>query len=114
MRITVLEARTDDRGRMFSLPLPWSSMREAHAGTLLPGHVRGNHFHPSSRELLVILHSDRWTLRYDGGERTFEGAGAEMLEIEPGCAHAIVNDGNAELQLLSVADDVPVTVRREL
>jgi len=120
VRITELAARSDARGVMFPLALPFADVAEAHAGTLKPGHVRGNHFHPSGRELLVVLYTDRWTLRFDSGEgteveaRVFEGAGAVQIEIDAGCAHAVINDGGAELQIVSLADSPPVTMRRVL
>jgi len=120
VRITSLSARSDARGTMFPLDLPFHEFAETHVGNLQPGHLRGNHFHPTGRELLVILYSSRWTLYWDSGEgsvvesHVFEGSGGAQIEIEAGCAHAIVNDGDGELVIVSMADAVPVTVRREI
>ncbi len=120
VRIIPLPERTDARGTMYPIELPFREVAETHAGNLEPGHVRGNHFHPGGRELLVVLYASRWTLYWDTGEgsavqsRVFEGQGGVQIEIDPGCAHAIVNDGEKELQIVSMADVVPVTVRRVL
>ena len=78
---------------------------EHHAETLPSGGVRGNYAHRRERELLVVLYSDSWTLAFDSGEgtpietRTFSGSGAMRLDIDPGSAHAIRNDGCADLHL---------------
>jgi predicted RNase H-like nuclease len=110
VRITTLDARTDVRGRSFTIGLPFERMEECHVATVRPGAVRGNHFHTHRRELLVVLYSDRWTLLWDDGEntpvesRTFDGAGAVLMDADPHCAHAIRNDGAAELQIFVLGD----------
>ena len=78
--------------------------------TLRSGAVRGNYFHRRGREQIVVLYTDRWTLYFDTGERTpvetrtFSGAGAVRIEIDPLSAHAIQNDGSAELHVFVIAD----------
>ena len=120
VRITVLHARDDARGSSFTLPLPFAELREGHVATLRPGHVRGNRFHLEGSELLVVLHRDRWSLHWDESEgspaqsRTFAGAGAVAIEIDAPSAHAIRNDGAAELQLISFSNVRPETRRRWL
>jgi predicted RNase H-like nuclease len=120
VRITPLEARDDARGSSFGVPLPFATSAECHVATLRPGHVRGNHFHREGRELLVVIHRDRWSLYWDDGEKTpvqtraFEGAGAVEIAIDAPCAHAVRNDGAAELQLVSLSDTQPETQRRWL
>jgi predicted RNase H-like nuclease len=72
---------------------------------LRSGGVRGNYFHRHTHEEIVVLYTDRWTLLFDSGEgtaveeRAFSGAGAVRIEIDPLSAHAIRNDGAAELHL---------------
>ncbi|HJQ39203.1 MAG TPA: DUF429 domain-containing protein [Thermoanaerobaculia bacterium] len=79
---------------------------EPHAETLRSGMVRGNYFHRIARESVVVLYTDRWTLLFDSGEGTavetqaFSGSGAVRIEIDPLSAHAIRNDGSAELHLV--------------
>lgn len=115
VRVTQLEARADSRGASFSLDLPFVLARECHIATIRPGAVRGNHFHTERHELLAVLYSDRWTLFWDEGSRTFDGSGAVLVAIDPLCAHAVRNDGAADLQIFvlgDVRDDE--THRREL
>jgi dTDP-4-dehydrorhamnose 3,5-epimerase-like enzyme len=121
VRVIELDARTDDRGASFNVPLPFTDFRECHAATVRPGAIRGNHFHRTRREFLLVLYSDSWTLLWDRGEhtpveqRTFTGTGAVLMEAPPLCAHAVRNDGNSELQIFSLGDVAEdETVRRVL
>ncbi|PYQ31856.1 MAG: hypothetical protein DMF56_01795 [Acidobacteria bacterium] len=89
---------------------PIGATGEHHAETLRSGGVRGNYFHRSARELLIVLYTDRWTLHFDGGAdtdvetRSFSGAGAVRIEIDPLSAHAIQNDGGADLHVFVAGD----------
>ena len=110
VRISILEAKKDSRGSSFGIALPFAGAGECHVATVRPGAVRGNHFHTTRHELLVVLHRDRWTLLWDEGEgtpvesRTFEGEGAVLMDADPLCAHAVRNDGSHELQLFVLGD----------
>jgi oxalate decarboxylase/phosphoglucose isomerase-like protein (cupin superfamily) len=110
VRIQSLSAYSDARGDSYALPLSLSSILDCHIATIRPGAIRGNHFHTHRRELLAVLYTDRCTLFWDEGEgtavqsRTFEGAGAVLMDADPGCAHAVRNDGQAELQIVSLGD----------
>lgn len=79
-----------------------------HAETLRSGLVRGNYVHRHAPELLVVLHEDSWTLAFDSGHdtpvetRAFSGSGAVRIEIDPGSAHAIRNDGRSDLHIFVV------------
>jgi predicted RNase H-like nuclease len=118
--VTSLAARADARGSSFNLHLPFGEVGECHIATVRPGAVRGNHYHPRRRELLAVLYSDRWTLLWDDGEgtavqsRTFAGSGAVLMDADPLCAHAVRNDGAADLQLFVLGDVSDETFRREL
>jgi predicted RNase H-like nuclease len=89
---------------------PIGATGEHHAETLRSGGVRGNYFHRGARELVVVLYTDRWTLHFDSGENTpvethsFSGAGAVRIEIDPLSAHAIHNDGGADLHIFVAGD----------
>ncbi len=80
--------------------------------TIRPGRVRGNHYHRDHFELLLILHTDRWSLHWDEGpdtpvqKREFQGAGAVMVEIEPLASHAVRNDGQTDLQIIGMASSI--------
>ena len=89
---------------------PASHGDQHHAETLPSGLVRGNSFHRTERELLIVLHDDAWTLAFDSGEgtpvetRAFSGSGAVRIEIDPGSAHAIRHDGRSDLHIFVVGD----------
>jgi predicted RNase H-like nuclease len=110
MRLTALSPRTDARGSSFPVDLPAETFEECHVATLRAGGVRGNHFHTRRHELLIVVYAGRWTLLWDDGEgtpvqsRTFDGAGAVLVEAEPMTAHAVRNDGVADLQLFVLGD----------
>lgn len=110
VRVTPLHPHTDARGASFSIEVPFARAGECHVATIRPGAIRGNHFHTTRRELLVVLYADRWTLFWDEGEstpvasRTFDGEGAVLMEADPFCAHAVRNDGAADLQIFVLGD----------
>ncbi|HET7435665.1 MAG TPA: DUF429 domain-containing protein [Thermoanaerobaculia bacterium] len=110
VRVTPLTPRGDARGNSFSIDVPFASIGDCHVATIRPGAVRGNHFHEQRREILVVLYTAPWTLLWDEGEgtpvqsQTFTGSGAVLMEADPLCAHAVRNDGSAELQIFSLGD----------
>lgn len=110
VRVAPLVPRTDARGSSFGVELPFANIAECHVATVRPGAIRGNHFHTTRREVLVVMYADRWTLLWDEGEhtpvqsRTYEGAGAVVMEIDAHCAHAVRNDGSRDLHLVSLGD----------
>ena len=63
LRVTELRDSGDERGSSF--PAPGTcfetgfDLRDAHLTTLLPGHVRGNHFHVARHEILLVMSADR-------------------------------------------------------
>lgn len=110
VRVSVLEPRTDARGSVFNVGLPFGNVVECHVATIRPGAVRGNHYHLQRHEVLAVMYSDRWTLLWDEGEgtpvqsRTYEGSGAVVLEADPLTAHAVRNDGARDLHIVSLGD----------
>ena len=111
--IEVLNNRGDARGEAFDVPRAMlarlGAASETHLVTMQPGSVRGNHQHPSSAEILVVFHRDRWVLawRAPGGaaeQCEFTGVGAVAIYLEPGVAHALRNSGRAELVLTSLSN----------
>lgn len=111
--ITPIEPQNDVRGSRFQIGDEW------HAVTIRPGAVRGNHYHLRGRKMIVVLHADRWTFAWDEGEgtpiesRTFEGAGAVHVELEPFCGHALRDDGATDLHVF-VLGGTPTEPRRLL
>jgi len=114
LRVTELRDSGDERGSSF--PAPGTcfetgfDLRDAHLTTLLPGHVRGNHFHVARHEILLVMSADRWSLHWDGGAgtrvevREFGGPSAAVIRIPPHASHAIRNDGNAPMHIIGLTD----------
>lgn len=78
---------------------------EARVTHVRPGSIHGNAYFASAQTVTVV-HRDQWTLYFDGGEgtavesRRVGGTGASRVEVEPGHAYAIRNDGRFDLQVL--------------
>lgn len=111
--VGVLPDAGDERGRSWQLAEGLAfleAVRDVHFTTVEPGHSRGHHFHRDRREVLVVEHEDGWRLLWDEGEgqetqvRSFEGSGAVMVRVGPGCAHAVENTGGRALRVLSMGD----------
>lgn len=113
VRIRQLESRCDERGEVYPSLADWCcplrEIRNLHVTTLLPGKVRGNHFHISSKELLIVKYSDAWQFHWEEANgtrsaRSFEGRGVALIEIEPESAHAAINTGARELTIVSIME----------
>jgi len=117
----------DIRGSSFSIPRAWAQFLPAavdlHVTSLKPGHTRGNHYHKTRKEVIIVVHADGWALSWDNGRtsrvqhRDFVGRGAVMLTVEPGAAHAVVNSGRMDLYTIGLTDglhDPEDTVRVEI
>jgi dTDP-4-dehydrorhamnose 3,5-epimerase-like enzyme len=114
LRVTVLTDSGDDRGSSFPAPdgcfEDGFTVRDAHLSTLLPGHVRGNHFHVARHETLLVMSSDRWSLHWDSGigspveARVFDGPSAVVIQVPPHASHAIRNDGSVPLHIVGLTD----------
>lgn len=114
LRVTPLRDTGDARGNSFSigglLAALLGSVEDAHLATIVPGAIRGNHYHVLRREAILVLYTDSWTLHYDNGDgtpavrRTFEGGGAALLDVDPLCAHAIENTGARQLVLIGCSN----------
>ena len=113
-KVTVLKDSGDDRGSSFPVPDGWLAapfpVQDAHLSTLMPGKVRGDHFHVVRHEILMVMSTDRWSLHWDSGDgtridvRVFEGPSAVVIQVPPHASHAVRNDGNAPLQILGLTD----------
>lgn len=116
LRISVLEDSGDERGSSFAPGTAWISflgkVDDAHITTLLPGCVRGNHYHIHRREVLVVLFTDEWQLAWDQGAETgvatrrFSGAGAVLVEVDPLASHAIANSGKSPIWIVGLSNGV--------
>jgi hypothetical protein len=110
----VLEDDGDERGSSFAVPHEHlrfvGAAEDMHIACILPGHKRGDHFHVLRVELIVVVHSDRFSLHWDRGagtkpsSRSFEGKGAVAIAMPKHSSHAIVNDGAEPLWLVATSD----------
>ncbi|GAB2988656.1 polysaccharide biosynthesis C-terminal domain-containing protein [Saccharothrix stipae] len=113
--VSPLTSFGDRRGVGFSLVTAqlaaFGPIADVHVASVRPGHVRGEHHHPRG-ELLAVVYSDAWSLHWDTGagtathHRSFTGSGGVVVAPPPGWAHAVRNDGAADLWLF-VASDAP-------
>jgi oxalate decarboxylase/phosphoglucose isomerase-like protein (cupin superfamily) len=126
--VVVLEDRGgDERGASFSLSQSYleflGAPKDMHIASILPGHIRGNHYHAARREIIVVIHGDRWSLHWDRGANTevstraFTGEGVVAIAVPQNSAHAIRNDGEKPLWLVAATDgiydpDAPDAYRR--
>lgn len=116
VRITVLEDSGDQRGSSFAPGHEWltflGKIEDAHIATLLPGHVRGNHFHVQRREVIIVMFSDEWQLNWDRGaetaveKRSFSGTGVVLIEAERLSAHAVANTGRHPLWIIGLSNGI--------
>jgi hypothetical protein len=114
LRVTVLENAGDVRGSSFQTGAGWlgflGSVEDAHIATILPGQIRGNHYHVRRREVIAVLYADAWQLAWDNGADTevnliqFAGSGAVILEADPLASHAIENTGAALLWIVGLSN----------
>lgn len=112
--VEVLKDNGDARGSSFMLPpealRALGAVADMHATTLVPGAVRGDHFHVTRRELLLVMHGDAWSLHWDDGEgtavrrRRFEGAGMVLVTVPRLSSHAVVNEGAEHLRIIGMTD----------
>jgi dTDP-4-dehydrorhamnose 3,5-epimerase-like enzyme len=103
VEFTELPNRGDACGFVFSPPQKAfdfiGQVIEMHLASVMPGAVRGNHYHPHKREAIVFLPGSIWSFHWDEGEGTpvqrhsFDGAAAVLVLISAGCSHALHNDG---------------------
>jgi dTDP-4-dehydrorhamnose 3,5-epimerase-like enzyme len=122
IQIIELDNTGDARGFSFSVPpaaLEFvGAIADLHLASTAPGGVRGNHFHLSKRQAVILFPGTAWSLHWDTGEGTtpqhqsFQGGKAVLLLVPPGASQAVRNDGNAPLWLLICSSEPydPATV----
>lgn len=127
VRIIRLVSTGDERGDSFNVPPEIFSflggIADIHLTSLVPGAVRGNHYHLRRREVLMVKHETDWSLYWDVGMGTavktsqISGTGVALILIEPGCSHALQNCGTGSMTIFSLnseAYDPAETVARKL
>jgi dTDP-4-dehydrorhamnose 3,5-epimerase-like enzyme len=114
VQILEIENRGDDRGCFFFVPAQAYSflgtIKDLRGGISRAGTLRGNNFNIKSRQAFLVIHESAWTFYWDSGEgsprneRVFEGAGTELILVEPNCARAVLNSGTKDLFLFELSD----------
>lgn len=114
LRFTVLKDSGDRRGSSFQPGIDWltflGKLEDTHVTCLIPGCVRGNHYHVQRREVIFVLFTDEWQLAWDHGVDTtvslnqFCGFGAVIVEVDPLASHAVANTGKNPLWIMGLSN----------
>jgi dTDP-4-dehydrorhamnose 3,5-epimerase-like enzyme len=115
IEIAELENGGDARGLSFTLPpgalQVLGNVADLHLASTGPRAVRGNHYHVSKREIILVLPGAAWSLHWDEGDgmppqhRNFSGEKAVLVQVSPGCSHAVRNEGSSVLWLLTCSSE---------
>ena len=115
VEIRELPNRGDQRGFSYTLPAEaltfLERVQDVHLASVLPGAIRGNHFHLRRREVILVSYSDKWSFHWDEGpessalHRTFGGSGTVMIQVSPGASHAVRNDGHQPFILVAASSE---------
>ncbi len=115
IEISELENGGDARGLSFTLPPValqlLGNVADLHLASTCPQAVRGNHYHLSKREIILVLPGAAWSLHWDEGEgmpaqhRSYNGENAVLVQVAPGCSHAVRNEDSTPLWLLTCSSE---------
>lgn len=115
IEISELENGGDARGLSFTLPPValqlLGNVADLHLASTGPRAVRGNHYHVSKREIILVLPGAAWSLHWDEGEgmpaqhRNFSAENAVLVQVAPGCSHAVRNEDSTALWLLTCSSE---------
>jgi len=115
IQITELNNGGDARGLSFTLPpdalAVLGRVADLHLASTGPRAVRGNHYHVSKREIILVLPGASWSLHWDEGDslpaqhRHFSGGSAVLVQVSPGCSHAVRNEDTEVLWLLTCSSE---------
>jgi len=104
----------DQRGDSYSIPQEAidfvGRIDEIHVATILPGAIRGNHYHGAKKEATVLLFSDTCRLAWktldaeEPMQQDFDGKDAIIFKVQPAVVHAIKNIGRLPITLVSFSD----------
>jgi dTDP-4-dehydrorhamnose 3,5-epimerase-like enzyme len=114
LRVVEIAGGGDERGSSYGISDGWIAAgfvaRDVHVTTTVPGRLRGNHYHATRREILIVTFADRWSAHWDSGPDTelrtaeFRGCGCAVLYVPTMVSHAIRNDGAAPLHITAITD----------
>lgn len=114
LRIVQIAGAADPRGSSFTVPISaldfLGAIRDVHMSDILPGAIRGNHFHERHREVLCIRYFDQWSLHWELKldstlrSETFSGSGLVLVEVDPLVPHAVRNDGRTAIHVVGLSN----------
>ncbi len=120
-----IDQMSDERGDAYFLQSKAKELlgdvAEMHFVTLRKNVVRGNHFHKEKKEVMFVIYDGKWTFAWEvSGEimrKRFEGKSSLLILIPENVVHAVRNDGENLLQVLSISNkpytaDAPDTFSR--
>jgi len=109
-----IENCADSRGDSYYIPSEAidfvGAIDEIHVATIVPGAIRGNHYHTGRRECIFLIFSDSWRLAWiplgakDIATQDFEGRGAVLIQVQPNVVHAVKNIGKNLIHLASFSN----------
>lgn len=118
--IIELTAKEDERGFLVK---PFeetqvNTLHNIHIVSLNPGVVRGNHFHPTQTEYIIMLGKKATLVTIDTvtttrSEKIIEGTKCPLIIIPPKVAHAIKNISTEVIYLFCYLDK-PINLEREV
>ncbi len=110
--ITMLHNNGDHRGdnfmishEIFSL---FGKIDTMHVADILPGALRGNHYHIAQKEILLVIFKDSWEFGWGACAseipciRKFSGSGGVLIQIPPHIAHALKNTGRVPMTIAAI------------
>ena len=104
----------DNRGTSYSFPIKWKKyldeINDIHFLELVPNEIRGNHYHTLKIEIIFIKYKDKFTLYWRDPKtkeirsKCFHGKGAILLKIPTHISHAVKNNGESNLEIVTISN----------
>lgn len=114
IQVICLDNEGDERGCSYNVPKSTlkfvRKIKDVHIATIVPGAIRGNHYHVGRNEVVLIWYYDSWILAWDqnGGTnkhtRAFIGKGIILIEIDMDISHAIKNIGRKDIFIIAFSN----------
>lgn len=84
-------------------------IKDIHYASILPGKVRGNHYHIDRKEIILVDFTDEWVLASQTSQssvttRKFSGVGLALIKVESMVTHAIKNTGQRHLTIVAICN----------
>ena len=114
VKIIEMIGRCDERGRSMAIPEEafefLGGVVEMHIAELVPGAVRGNHWHDNRNEVLVVQGEDKFQFAWakdkgmPGKVLSFDAGSFVAILIPQMVCHGIKNCGDRPIWVTAIAD----------